>query len=243
MLPIRQETCARRCDYRRQPGRLDCSHAVANGVRQFLERPYVRHNLMFAAVAAALIFSPAAGLAQSSPNPAEVKAGSYAADPAHTKITWSVNHFGFTTYIGQFSQVAATLKLDPKSLSATSLEAAVQTASVGTFNPALDNHIKSPDFLDVAKFPTATFKATSVKQTGERTADIAGDLTLHGVTKPVVIQATFNRGGSNPADKAYRLGFSGKTVIKRTEFGIKTYAPAVGDEVTLQIEAELKAAS
>jgi polyisoprenoid-binding protein YceI len=197
---------------------------------------------MFAAVSAALIFAPAAGLAQSSPNPAEVKAGTYAADPGHTKITWSVNHFGFSTYVGQFSQVAGTLKLDPKALGATSLEATIQTGSVGTFNPALDTHIKSADFLDVAKFPTATFKAISVKPTGERTADIAGDLTLHGVTKPVVIQATFNRGGSNPADKSYRLGFSGRTVIKRTDFGVKAYAPAIGDEVTLQIEAEFKAA-
>ena len=197
---------------------------------------------MFAAISAALIFSPAAGLAQSSPNPAEVKAGTFAADPAHTKITWSVNHFGFSTYVGQFSAVSGTLKLDPKSLGATALDATVQTASVGTFLPALDTHIKSPDFLDVTKFPTATFKATSVKATGERTADITGDLTLHGVTKPLVIQATFNRGGANPVDKTYRLGFSGKAVIKRSDFGIKTYVPAIGDDVTLQIEAEFKAA-
>jgi polyisoprenoid-binding protein YceI len=197
---------------------------------------------MFAALSAALILSPAAASAQSSPNPAEVKAGTFAADPGHTKITWSVNHFGFSTYVGQFSQVAGTLKLDPKALGATALDATVQTASLGTFNPALDTHVKSPDFLDVAKFPTATFKATDVKATGDRTADIAGDLTLHGVTKPVVIQATFNRGGANPVDKTYRLGFSGRTVIKRSDFGIKTYVPAIGDEVTLQIEAEFKAA-
>ncbi|WP_293898112.1 YceI family protein [Phenylobacterium sp.] len=193
-------------------------------------------------LAAAVLLAPAAW-AQSSPSPADVKAGSFAADPGHTKVTWSINHFGFSTYVGQFNGVAATLKLDPKALANTSLEATIQTASVGTFNPALDNHLKSPDFLDVAKFPTATFKATSVKTTGERTADITGDLTLHGVTKPVVIQATFNRGGANPADKTYRLGFAGKTVIKRTEFGIKSYAPALGDEVTLEIEAEFKVTS
>jgi polyisoprenoid-binding protein YceI len=171
-----------------------------------------------------------------------VKAGAFAADPGHTKITWSVNHFGFSTYVGQFSSVAASLKLDPKTLAATSLEATVQTGSIGTFNPALDTHLKSAEFLDVAKFPTATFKATSVKPTGERTADITGDLTLHGVTRPVVIQATFIRGGANPVDKTYRLGFQGKTAIKRTEFGIKSYAPAIGDEVTLEIDTEFKAA-
>lgn len=194
-----------------------------------------------AGVAFAVAVLPA-GLAhaQSSPDPAQAKGGTFAADAGHTKVTWSVNHFGFSTYIGQFSAVSATLKLDPANLASTQLEATVQTASVGTFNPALDTHLKSPDFLDVATFPTATFKATSVKATGDRTADITGDLTLHGVTKPVTIQATFNRGGANPVDKTYRLGFSGKAVIKRTDFGVKSYAPVIGDEVTLQIEAEFK---
>lgn len=199
---------------------------------------------MFAlALAATLVLAPASGLAQSSPDPAAAQAGAFAADPGHTKVTWSVNHFGFSTYIGQFSAVAATMKLDPKDLSATSLEATVQTASLGTFNPALDTHIKSPDFLDTAKFPTATFKATGVTRTGERTADVTGDLTLHGVTKPITIHAVFNRGGANPVDKTYRLGFSGKAEIKRSDFGVKAYVPAIGDEVTLQIEAEFKATS
>ena len=188
---------------------------------------------------AAVLTAPAAwAQAQSSPNPADVKAGTFAADPGHTKVTWSVDHFGFSTYVGQFSEVAATLKLDPKALAATSLEATIQTGSVGTFNPRLDNHLKAADFLDVARFPTATFKATAVKPTGDRTADITGDLTLHGVTKPVVIKTTFNRGGRNPADPTYRLGFQGKTTIKRSDWGMKTYVPAIGDEVTLQIDAE-----
>lgn len=201
----------------------------------------MRNTLTAVGLAAALaLASSAVAQPQSSPNPADVKAGTFAVDPGHTKVTWSISHFGFSTYVGQFSQVAGTLKLDPKSLGATSLEATVQTASVGTFNTGLDNHLKNPDFLDVAKFPTATFKSTSIKQTGERTADVTGDLTLHGVTKPVVLQAMFNRGGANPADRTYRVGFQGKTTIKRTEFGIKTYAPVLGDEVTLQIDAEFK---
>jgi len=205
----------------------------------------VRHTFAIAAVALSVLAAPGVGLAQASTtNPAEAKAGSYAADPAHTKVTWSVNHFGFSTYTGQFSQVAGTLKVDPKAVGTTSLDVTVQTTSIGTFNPALDTHLKSADFLDVGKFPTATFKATAVKATGERTADITGDLTLHGVTKPVVIHATFNRAGMNPVDRAgYRLGFAGKAVIKRSDFGIKTYVPAIGDDVTLDIEAEFRAAS
>jgi len=175
-------------------------------------------------------------------NPAQVQAGGYALDSAHGKITWSVSHFGFSTYVGQFATVNATLKLDPKNLGATVLDATIDTNSVGTLNAALDKHLKSAEFLDTAKFPTATFKATKVTKTGDTTADIAGDLTLHGVTKPVVVQATFNQAGVNPLDKKYQLGFAGSAKIKRSDFGIKAYVPAVGDEVTLTIEAEFKAA-
>jgi polyisoprenoid-binding protein YceI len=203
----------------------------------------VRHHFKFAALGLALVLSVAApASAQIVTNPAQVQAGGYALDSAHGKITWSVSHLGFSTYIGQFATVNATLKLDPKNLGATVLEATIDTNSLGTLNAELDKHLKSPQFLDTAKFPTATFKATKVTQTGDKTADIAGDLTLHGVTKPVVVQATFNQAGPNPLDKKYQLGFAGSAKIKRSEFGITAYVPAVGDEVTLVIEAEFKAA-
>ncbi|THD61890.1 MAG: polyisoprenoid-binding protein [Phenylobacterium sp.] len=175
--------------------------------------------------------------------PAAVQAGTYKADPAHSKITWSVTHFGFSTYVGQFSHVDATLKLDPKALGAAALDATIDANSLGTLNPALDTHLKSKDFLDVAAFPTATFKAAKVTKTGEKTADITGDLTLHGVTKPVVVHATFNQAGVNPLDKKYSLGFAGTAEITRSEFGIKAYVPAISDKVTLTIEAEFKAVS
>jgi polyisoprenoid-binding protein YceI len=202
----------------------------------------VRQTFLFAAAAAALLFSPAAQ-AQVSKAPADVHAGAFVADPNHSKITWSVTHFGFSTYIGQFPGVMANLKLDPKALGATTLDATIDTTKLGTLNAALDTHLKSPDFLDVAKFPQATFKATSVKSTGASTAEITGDLTLHGVTKPVTLQASFVQGGTSPIDKKYTLGFQAKGVIKRSDFGVKTYAPAISDDVTLEIDAEFKAAS
>ena len=196
-----------------------------------------------AAFAAALALSAAgAAHAQLTTSPAAAQAGTYKLDPAHGKITWSITHFGFSTYIGQFSHVDATLKVDPKAVGATALDVTVDTNSLGTLNPALDTHLKSKDFLDVAAFPTATFKATKVTQTGEKTADITGNLTLHGVTKPVVVHAVFNQGGVNPLDKKYSLGFAGTAEIVRSEFGIKSYVPAISDKVTLTIEAEFKAA-
>ncbi len=203
----------------------------------------MRHHFKFAALGLALALTAAApASAQMVTNPAQVQAGGYVLDSDHGKITWSVNHFGFSTYVGQFATVKATMKLDPNNLSATVLEATIDTNSIGTLNAALDKHLKSPDFLDTAKFPTATFKATKVTRTGDKTADIAGDLTLRGVTKPVVVQATFNQAGVNPLDKKYQLGFAGTAKIKRSDFGVSAYVPAVGDEVTLTLEAEFKAA-
>ncbi|WGM37271.1 YceI family protein [Caulobacter sp. NIBR1757] len=195
-----------------------------------------------AGLGAVLVLSPLAVVAQGpfSSDPAQVQAGDYRFDSAHSKITWSINHFGYSTYVGQFSKVEGTVSLDPKKAADARLDVTIDAGSVGTLNPALDTHLKSADFLDTAKFPTATFKATTIKLTGKSTADITGDLTLHGVTRPVTVAATFNQGGVNPVDKTYSLGFAGKAKIKRTDFGITAYAPALGDEVTLELEAELK---
>lgn len=191
-------------------------------------------------LAGAIIAAGAPASAQMVTAPAAVQAGAYKLDPDHGKITWSINHFGFSTYIGQFATVNAKMKLDPKNLGATMLEATVDTASLGTLNAVLDKHLKSPEFLDTAKFPTATFKATKVTLTGEKTADIAGDLTLHGVTKPIVLHATFNQAGPNPMIKTYQLGFAGSAKIRRSEFGITAYVPNISDEVTLTMEAEFR---
>lgn len=195
-----------------------------------------------AGLGAVLVLSPLAVVAQSAftSDPAQVQAGDYRLDPGHSKITWSINHFGYSTYVGQFGKVEGTLSIDPKKAADAKLDVTVDANSVGTLNPALDAHLKSADFLDTAKFPTATFKATSIKLTGKSTADITGDLTLRGVTKPVTVSATFNQAGVNPVDKTYSLGFAGKAKIKRTDFGVSAYAPALGDEVTLELEAELK---
>jgi polyisoprenoid-binding protein YceI len=197
------------------------------------------------AIGAVLVLSPLAVIAQGaapavSANPASVQAGRYRLDPSHSKITWSVNHLGFSTYAGQFSKVEGELTLDPKSPKAAKLDVTIDVNSLGTLNPALDAHLKSADFLDAAKFPTASFKATGIKLTGKKTADITGDLTLHGVTKPVVVKATFNQAGVAFTDKQYTLGFAGQAVLKRSDFGISAYVPAVSDAVTLTIEAEFK---
>jgi len=191
---------------------------------------------------AALALSASAASAQLTSTPSEVKAGSYVLDSSHGKITWSVVHMGFSVYIGQIANVNAKLTIDPKAPTAATLDATIDMNSVGTLNAALDAHMKGADFFNTAAFPTATFKATKIALTGEKTADITGDLTLLGVTKPVVVHATFMQGGPNPMSKAYQLGFAGSAVIKRSEFGMTKYVPMISDEVTLTLEAEFRAA-
>jgi polyisoprenoid-binding protein YceI len=193
------------------------------------------------ALLAALVYGAAiapALAADFTANPADVKAGTYALDPAHGKITWSLSHLGFSTYTGQFANAMGTLVLNPKDIAKTTLTATVAIDSVGTLNPKLDSELKSAEFFNVPNFPTATFTSTKVVRTGEKTAEVFGNLTLLGVTKPQTLDVTFNLAGTNPIEKVYEVGFQGHAILKRSEFGLKTYIPYIGDEVTLDIEGE-----
>ena len=196
--------------------------------------------LSAAVLALALLALPARAQEAGTSDPAAVKAGTYVLDPGHSRVTWSVTHLGFSTYTGLLPAAEGTLVLDPAAPEKSTLAVTLHTGKVGTLDSELDKHLKGEGFFNVAKFPTATFKATQIVATG-KTAKITGDLTLLGVTKPVTLDATFNQAGTNPLDKTYSLGFDAKAVIKRSDFGMKTYVPAVSDEVTLQIETELKA--
>lgn len=173
-------------------------------------------------------------------DPAQVQSGIYVLDPAHGKITWSVDHLGFSTYVGQFTDVVANLDLNVQNPSASRLNATVMMDSVGTFSDGLDKHLKTADFFDTAKHPAATFRATGIRLVDRDTAKISGNLTLRGVTKPIEIEADFNQAGVNPLDKVYSVGFDGRAKIKRSDFGINYGLPAVGDEITLHLEAEFK---
>jgi len=175
-------------------------------------------------------------------DPIQVRSGSYVLDPAHGKITWSVDHLGFSTYVGQFTNVAAKLDLNVRNPAASKLDASVKMDSVGTFHDSLDRHLKTADFFDTAKYPTATFRATGIRMIDADSANITGNLTLRGVTKPIVIEADFNQAGVNPVDKMYSVGFDGRAKIKRSDFGINYGLPVLGDEVILHFEAEFKQA-
>jgi polyisoprenoid-binding protein YceI len=163
-----------------------------------------------------------------------VRAGDYKVDPNHTQVVFSVSHFGFTHYSGLFAGATGTLQLDPAKLSAAKLELSIPLDSVTTTSSKLTEELKGDQWFDTAKFPKATFVSTQVVPTPQG-ATVHGNLTLHGVTRPVVLQARFVGAGVNPLDKAYTVGFEATGTLKRSDFGVKTYVPAVSDEVRLTI--------
>lgn len=174
---------------------------------------------------------------------ATVNAGKYAIDSSHTLVQFGVSHFGINEFFGTFPGATGTLVLDPKNLTAAKLDVTLPVARVSTTNATLDKELVGADWFDAAKFPYMRFTSTSVTRTGAATATITGNLTMHGVTKPITLNATFDAAATNPMNKAYTLGFKATGVLKRTEFGVSKYAPLVSDETQLTISAafELKA--
>ena len=169
------------------------------------------------------------------PNPSAVQPGAYKVEPSHTRVLFTVSHMGFTKWYGDFTGASGALTLDPKNPAAATLQVSLPIASVSTTNAKLDGELKAADWLDAGHFPLATFKSTVVTPKGTGMADVTGDMTLHGVTKPVTLHVTFNGAGVNPLDKAYTAGFEAHGTIKRSDFGVTKYVPLIGDTVELTL--------
>lgn len=165
---------------------------------------------------------------------ASVKAGSYKVESYHTQVGFSISHFGFTNYQGLFAGATGALQLDPAKLRSAKLDVSIPVDSIITTVPMLTAQLKGGKWFDTTKFPTATFASTKVVPTVNG-ATVTGNLTLHGVTRPVVLKVRFIGAGVNPLDKAYTVGFEATSTIKRSDFGITTYEPLVGDAVQLDI--------
>ncbi|MHC8509905.1 MAG: YceI family protein [Rhodospirillales bacterium] len=138
---------------------------------------------------------------------------------AHASINFRVQHLGYSWLTGRFDKFSGAFSFDAAKPEAASIAVDIDTASVSSNHARRDNHLRSPDFLDVKKYPKASFKSTSVKVTGAKTGQMTGDLTLHGVTKPIVIDVEFIGEGSDPWG-GHRAGFSGKTSFTMADFGI-----------------------
>lgn len=172
-----------------------------------------------------------------SPDPAAVIAGNYTVDPTHTRVQFTVSHMGFTDWYGDFSGANGTLRLDPRDIAASKLVITIPVGSVSTTNTILDGELKGAEWFDAGRFPDIRFVSRTIVSTGANTADIAGDLTFHGITRPVVLAARFNGAGVNPISKAYTTGFDATTTLSRSDFGVQKYVPLIGDATVLRISA------
>ena len=164
-------------------------------------------------------------------------ADSYTIDSRHTYPVFEVNHLGFSTQRGRFNKSAGKIALDTAAKSG-SVELTIDTASIDMGLDKWDEHMKSPDFFDVAKHPTITFKSTKVSFDGDKVVGATGDMTLLGVTKPVTLALSGFRCGEHPMLKKIVCGLDATTTIKRSDFGMKYGIPAIGDEVKLIVPVE-----
>jgi polyisoprenoid-binding protein YceI len=164
----------------------------------------------------------------------------YEIDGRHTQVLFTYSHFGLSNITGRFGDVSGTFAFDAANPAASSIKVTIPIASVSMGVPKLDEHLKSPDFFDAAQFPEATFASNAVTAAGEGRWKVAGDLTLHGVTKPVVLDVKVNYVGPHPMNKAPVAGFDATTTIRRSEFGVDRMIPGVPDEVGIRITLEAR---
>ncbi|MGB4108118.1 MAG: YceI family protein [Alphaproteobacteria bacterium] len=159
-------------------------------------------------------------------------------DKPHTQIIFKVNHMGFSHSFGKFTDYAGEINYDETDPAKSNADVTIQTSSLDLDDDKWNEHMKSKDFFDVEKFPTMTFKSTGIEKTGDKTANITGDLTLLGVTKPVTLAVQQNNMGKHPMKSISATGFSATGKIKRSDFGMSGGIPMVSDEVDLIIEVE-----
>ncbi|WP_420565980.1 YceI family protein [Thalassobaculum sp.] len=183
-------------------------------------------------VAASLCLMP--GLARAQPY-------EYVIDREHVAVAFSVGHLGFADVLGRFLEVTGSFTFDEEARALSDVTAEIQTASVTSDHEARDDHLRKKDFLWAEEHPVIRFTGTGAEPTGERTGKVFGDLTIRGVTQPVVLDVTWNRSGRYPfGDKHYAIGISARATIKRSDFGM-TYAlegDMVEDEVDIVLEFE-----
>ena len=179
---------------------------------------------------AALILAAVAAPALAAPE-------TYVVDGTHTFPRFSYSHFGYSTQLSRFDKTTGTVVLD-KAARTGAVDIVIDTKSVDTGYGTFNEHIQGEDFLDTAKYPTATFKSTKVVFDGDKPAKVEGNLTLKGVTKPVTLTVTDFKAAPHPMLKKDAIGANAWTMVKRSEFNAGKYAPNVGDDVRIDIAIE-----
>lgn len=162
----------------------------------------------------------------------------YTIDPGHTATVFSWSHFGFSTPSANFSDIQGTITVDNEKPANSSVHVTIPVSSINTNVKALDEHIQTAEFFDVEKHPNITFKSTKVQALGKNKYKITGNLTIKGVTKPVVLDAVLNKQAVHPMTKLQTIGFNATTSFNRSAFNVGAYVPNVGDKITVNITTE-----
>jgi len=171
---------------------------------------------------------------------AQVPIGRYAMDADHWSVTFDVEHLKYSRPVLRFDRAHATLDWNKGGLEASTVDVAIDAASVDTKVPLLDKMVKGPEMFDAATYPTIRFVGQRFVRTGPAHGTLEGELTIRGVTRPVTLDVTFNGYGRNPLTKADTIGFSAHGAFSRAQFGLATWYPAVGNDVQVRIEAEFE---
>jgi polyisoprenoid-binding protein YceI len=159
----------------------------------------------------------------------------YDIDQNHTKLTFGWDHLGFSNPSASLEKFSGDFQLDTADLTKSSISITFPLDGLHTGVPKLDDDLKAPGFFDAATYPDITFKSTKVEKVGNGGLKVSGDLTVHGVTRPVVLDAKVNKIGDNPMGKGPSAGFEADATLKRSEFGIGKLVPSVGDEIKVHI--------
>lgn len=192
-------------------------------------------SLVLALLGPVAALVPAAALADHHASDAPL----WSNDESHTRITFEVAHLGFSTMPGIFREFDVDFRFDPEAPERSSLAVTIDAAGIDMFHDGLNDHLKGEDFFDVSAHPRLTFVSTDVTPTGDGEARVSGDLTLLGVTQPVIFEVTLNRLGAHPFDPERQVaGFDAIGVLDRTAFGMDYAAPAVGADVTFRLTGE-----
>ena len=162
----------------------------------------------------------------------------YTIDNNHTQVEFTYNHFGYSNITGRFDKINGEFELDTQNLAKSKIFVEIPINSISTGVDKLNAHMQGADFFDVAKFPTATFKSTKVHVVNEKELHVMGNLTIHGVTNSVVLHVMINKIADHPMKKIPSAGFDATTTIKRSDYGVAGYVPAVSDEVAIRITLE-----
>lgn len=185
---------------------------------------------------AALVIGAAAIAPATTP---AVAAETFKVDPAHAFVLFKIDHFGWSKNFGRFNDVSGTFTIDEANPGNSKVEVVIKAASIDTAHEKRDNHLRSADFFNAKEFPEIKFVSTKIEKTGDRTGKITGNLTMLGVTKPITFDFTWNKKTPHFRNKnRIHTGFSAQVSLKRSDWGMKKFIPAIADQLTLFLEIE-----